>query len=121
MKKLTSVTLGLLGILASATAYAVTWSGTVSLTNVEVDSSTVTYLQFGSLPSGKPTTCSGGATPNATFAIINLASSTDTQKALTTLATAALMGGRGVQVRWTGSCTQVGSTWYASIDALSLF
>jgi len=99
---------GVVGVLVSATAYA-GWSPNVTITGVEVDSNTATYLGLSSM-TGKPAACT------ATQAII-LFVNADQQKAQTALATAAYLAGKNVSVHYTGACS--GTAQYPVVDALN--
>ena len=112
MKKLSSVATGFLLVLATATAIAApVWSSNaVTISQIQVDSSTVSYLLFPVAPNNKPA-CGG----TQAYGELNVASA-DTQKALMSIATAALLAGRPVNVRWTGNC--IGA--YATLDAIAI-
>lgn len=104
MKNLSVFGLALVGLLVSASALAAGAYSTnpVGLTVVEVDTSTSatngtsTFLTFASWPNNKPA-CGTG--PQA-----ELTGSVDNVKALTSLATAALLSGKTIRVYWDGTC-----------------
>jgi hypothetical protein len=102
MKKHSTLALGLVTLLLSGSAFAA-WSVTpVTLTQVEVDASatasngTATYLGFAATPSNKPA-C--GTAPQG-----ELTGSVDNVKGMTSVATAAFLGGKTVRVYWDGTC-----------------
>ena len=113
MKKISIVSVLAFGLLTAGTAAATAaWSLTPLVpTQVEVDSSTQTFVLFPSVPASAP----GCAT--STYVSINLTGSADTQKALTSLAETAFLAGRGLDVHWTGSCPK-GSM--GEIDGLAI-
>jgi hypothetical protein len=100
--KKVAAALGLLTALTAGTALAIgPWSNAVLISGIELDPATgaygsSTYLSFTSTPSGMPSGCS------STYAL--LTGPPDHLKAMTTLATSAMLAGRTVKLYWNG-CT----------------
>jgi hypothetical protein len=103
MKKAISAVVGLVALVSTGVAFAVgPWSNAVVVSQIEVDSvaagnGTETYLSFASTPTGKP----GCATASQYI----MTGSADHVKAMTSIATSALLSGHTVKVYWSGSCT----------------
>jgi hypothetical protein len=115
MKRMSVMSLGLVGLLVAGNASANWSTNSVTLTGIEIDSSTLTYLSFSATPTNKPSCTASGQ------GLINLSASLDSQKALTSLATAAFLAGKTVTVHWTGSCSaSIGGFTYPLIDSLSV-
>lgn len=103
-KSFLSLSIGLACSLVAGAAFAtLTWSTSAgTLSQVETDSvsttvaanGTLTYLGFSTWPNNRPT-CT--ATVQA-----QLEGSADSVKAMTTLATAAFLAGKGIRVEWDG-------------------
>ena len=105
-------------VLLSASALAVTWSGPVGLTLVELDpvssTGTSTYLSFASTPSGKP----GCGTATQGIMIPSAGISAEHVKSMTSLATAAFLAGKNVRVLWGGTCTTVGTDVFGNVTGI---
>jgi hypothetical protein len=100
MKRFSTIAIGAFALLVTATALAVAaWStNPVLLTGVRVDTGVI-YLNFGTAPNNKPVCGS------STWGILDPTLSSDSVKATTTIATAAFLAGKTVEVLWTGTCT----------------
>lgn len=105
MKKVVSTLVGLVALVSAGVAFAAgPWSNAVVVSQVEIDSvaagnGTETYLSFATTPTGKPA-C-------GTSSQYVMTGSVDHVKAMTALATSALLSGHTVKVYWSGSCTSV--------------
>src|SRR5689334_452221 len=109
MKKIAAIASGLVGVLSAAAALAWSTSSSV-ITQIEVDSASLFYIKFDTAPAGKP--ACGASQPYVSVSVTN----TDSQKAILSTATAALLGGRPVHVNYTGSCT----SGYAIVDGIAI-
>jgi hypothetical protein len=96
---------GLLAVLTTATAMAIgPWSNAVMISGIELDPNpaagaygSLTYLSFTSTPTGIPSTCN-------TSGYFLLVGPPDHLKAMTAMATSAMLAGRTVKLYWNG-CT----------------
>jgi hypothetical protein len=100
MKKIAGA-LGIVSLLVSGAAMAAGFSQYSTIASIEIDAvssgMSSTYLSFASSVSSNRPAC-------ATASLALMSGSTDSVKTMTSLATAAYLGGKSVRVYWDGTC-----------------
>ncbi len=119
--KYLAATLGILSLLTTNQAFAITQATyNVTITSIEIDDATgtgvpPTYLTFSGDPGGKPSACT-----QTLGRLGSPTSSSDSIKALTSLATAALLSGKSVKIWWQGTCVGTGTSAYPYVSVIAI-